>query len=275
MTVRASGSSRSRDLAQHGEQAARAVEVLHQKAAGRLQVDQQRHARADAVEVVLGELDPEPPGDRQQVDHGVGRPADGGERDDRVLERAAGEEVARPAVVVRPSRPPAGRSRARPPAGGCRPRECRRCRGEWCPAPRPPPPSSRRCPSCCSARGCGSSRTPRPMNCCWERVPARTSSDSLQTSVPQPSGDAAERAGEHRAARQHDRRQVDRGRRHQQRRDRLVAAAEQHHAVDRVGAEHLLGRPSPPCCATASRSGARASRRARPPAGSCGMPPAS
>ena len=40
------------DLAQHRQQTARAVEVLHQELAGRLQVDQQRHVGPDGVEVV-------------------------------------------------------------------------------------------------------------------------------------------------------------------------------------------------------------------------------
>ena len=76
------------DLAEHGQQAAGPVEVLHQELPGRLQVDQQRDVGAGAVEVVLGQLDPEPAGDREQVHDGVGRAADRGQRDDRVEERA-------------------------------------------------------------------------------------------------------------------------------------------------------------------------------------------
>ena len=53
---------------------------------------------------------------------------------------------------------------------------------------------------------------------------------------------AAEVAGQHRTARHDDRGDVDGCRRHQQRGNRLVAAAEQHEPVDRVGAEHLLHR---------------------------------
>ena len=75
-------------LAQHGEQPARTVEVLHQVPSGRLQVDQQRHARAGRVEVVERQVDAEPPGDGEQVHDGVGGSADGRERDDRVAERA-------------------------------------------------------------------------------------------------------------------------------------------------------------------------------------------
>ena len=46
-------------------------------------------------------------------------------------------------------------------------------------------------------------------------------------------------AVEHRADRQRDRRHVDRGRRHQQRRRGLVAADGEHHAVERIAVEHL------------------------------------
>ena len=54
-------------------------------------------------------------------------------------------------------------------------------------------------------------------------------------------GAPREVAGQHRPARNDQRRQVHRGRRHQQRRDGLVAAVEQDHPVDRVGPQHLLG----------------------------------
>ena len=52
---------------------------------------------------------------------------------------------------------------------------------------------------------------------------------------------APEMPGQHRPAGHDQGRQVDRGRRNQQGRDRLVAAAEQHHPVDRVGPQQLLG----------------------------------
>ena len=48
-------------------------------------------------------------------------------------------------------------------------------------------------------------------------------------------------AVEHRPASDHDGRQIDAGRRHQQARRRLVAAGQQHHPVERVGAHQLLG----------------------------------
>ena len=58
---------------------------------------------------------------------------------------------------------------------------------------------------------------------------------------PAPQRDAPEGPCQHRAAGHDNGRQVHRGRRHEQRRDRLVTAAEQHCAIDRVRAQHLLG----------------------------------
>ncbi len=45
---------------------------------------------------------------------------------------------------------------------------------------------------------------------------------------------------EHRPARDHDRRDIGAGRAHQLGRRGLIAAAQQHHAIDRVGLDHLL-----------------------------------
>ena len=74
-----------------------------------------------------------------------------------------------------------------------------------------------------------------------DSVPARTSSLSRQTSVPQPSGMPRKVPVSIGPPGTTTRGEVDRRGCHQQRRDRLVAAAEQHHTVDRVGPEHLLG----------------------------------
>ena len=101
-------------------------------------------------------------------------------------------------------------------------------------------------------------------------VPARTSSLSCHTPGAAAEQLAAERAVEHRAAGHHDGRDIDRGRGHEQRGDGLVAAR-------RAGPARRWGWPgtsppwpSRPCCATASPSVGRASRRARRPAGSGG-----
>ena len=61
----------------HGWQTASVVEVLHQVFARRQQVDQQRHAAAQPVEVVHVQRNAQAAGDGQQVDHEVGGTADG------------------------------------------------------------------------------------------------------------------------------------------------------------------------------------------------------
>jgi hypothetical protein len=85
-------------LPQNGEQPTGPEDVIHQEPACGLQVDEQWHVRANPVEIVKCQVDPDSPGNRQQVDHSVGRPADGGHRHDRVGERRAREECARPSV---------------------------------------------------------------------------------------------------------------------------------------------------------------------------------
>ena len=230
------------DLAQDRQQSAGAMEVLHQEAAGRLQVDEQRDAGADAVEVVEGEVDAEPAGDGEQVHDGVGRAADGGQGDDRVEERAAVMTMAgpaiRPSTISTASAPvvmggleqPAVRGRG---AGDAGQRHAQRLGHQA---------HRRRGAHRVAVAAAADHRRLRLEELLCDRVPARTSSDSRQTSVPQPSAHAAERAGQHRTAGHDDRRQIDRGGGHQQRRDGLVASAEEHDAVDRVGPEHLLGR---------------------------------
>ncbi len=187
VTVSAVGVEQVRDLAQHRQQAAGAVEVLHEEASRRLQVDEQRNRGADAVEVVQRQLDPEPPGDGQQVDDGVGGAADRGQRDDRVEERATAEQGAGAAVLARPSRWPRG------PAAWAA--SSRRLSAAGVPArPGSVVPSDSAITAIVEAV---------PIVLQWPRlriiedsdcrkssrdsVPARTSSESLHTSVPQPS----------------------------------------------------------------------------------------
>ena len=65
------------ELLEHDRHAADAIEVGHVELAAGLHVGDVRHPGGDAVEVVEVQLDPGLVGDRQQVQHGVGRPADG------------------------------------------------------------------------------------------------------------------------------------------------------------------------------------------------------
>ena len=76
---------------------------------------------------------------------------------------------------------------------------------------------------------------------------------------------AAELARQHRPARDADRRQVDARRAHQQRRRGLVAAHQQHDAVERIARGSIPRRPCWRDCGTASPSAASASRRATSP----------
>ena len=68
--------------------------------------------------------------------------------------------------------------------------------------------------------------------------PVRNRSKSLRPSVPDAELAVPPLAAEHRAAGHHDRRNIGAGRAHQLRRSGLVAAAQQHHAIQRIGADH-------------------------------------
>ena len=74
--------------------AAGLVEVGGGVAAARHQVADQRRAAGDGVEVVDRQRDAGLAGQGEQVEHGVGRAAAGGDAGDRVLERLAGQDVA-------------------------------------------------------------------------------------------------------------------------------------------------------------------------------------
>ena len=79
---------------QHGD-ATGLVEVDGDVAPAGLEIAQQRRALADAVEVVDRELDAGLAGDREQVQDAVRRAPARGHGGDRVLERLAGDDVAR------------------------------------------------------------------------------------------------------------------------------------------------------------------------------------
>src|SRR5207249_255414 len=72
------------------------VEVDHHVAPGRAGVGDVRHAAADPVEVVEGEVHPGLVGDGEQVEDGVGRAAHGHRHGDGVLERLLGHDLAGP-----------------------------------------------------------------------------------------------------------------------------------------------------------------------------------
>src|SRR5690606_8271045 len=76
--------------------AADAVEVDHVVLAAGLGVGDVGHPVGDAVEVVERQVDPGLGGDRQQVEHGVGRAPEGHGDGDGVLEGLLGQDVAGP-----------------------------------------------------------------------------------------------------------------------------------------------------------------------------------
>jgi hypothetical protein len=89
-----------RKLLHHRGQAAGVAEVLHQELAAGLQVDEAGQFAGEAVEVLHGERHAHAAGDRDQVDHRVGRAADGGVDADGVLEGLAGEDLRQQLVLV-------------------------------------------------------------------------------------------------------------------------------------------------------------------------------
>ena len=165
----------------HHRDAADPVDVGHDVLAERLDVGQVRHLRADPVEVVERQVDLGLVGDREQVQHRVGRAAERHHDGDRVLERLAGEDVAGgdAAAAASRRRPRRTAGRSRPAAG--RWRAARRCRAATCPAPR------RRWPSCspCTCRR----RRPRP-----GRSPARSRRRPRGSSGPRAQAPTASKA---------------------------------------------------------------------------------
>ena len=81
------------DLFHHHRQATGVAEVLHQVLARRLQVQQAGHFAAQALEVVDRQLQPQPAGNGNQVDHRVGGAANGRQGADGVFEGFAGQHL--------------------------------------------------------------------------------------------------------------------------------------------------------------------------------------
>ena len=88
------------ELAQHGGQAARVVEIFHEEAARRHQVDEARDLTPEPVPVLERELDADPSRNRQQVNHRVGRSPDGVDGAHGVLERLAREHLRRLEILL-------------------------------------------------------------------------------------------------------------------------------------------------------------------------------
>jgi hypothetical protein len=82
-----------RDLAQHRGQAPGVVEILHQEFTRRLQIDQAGQRRSVPIPIFELELHAEPTRNREQVHDGVRRAADRRVGLDRILERAARQDL--------------------------------------------------------------------------------------------------------------------------------------------------------------------------------------
>ncbi len=216
------------------------MERAHQEAARRLEIDEQGDVAADPVDIVEAQPDAGAPGQRQQVEHGVGRAADGSVDDDGVAERRRGEQRRRAAVGDDhgDGQPPGpvGEAEAGPVDGRDR-RPARQRQSERLgEAPH---------------RRCGAHRHAVPGRAGDARLGGdeRVRCQHAPTGVLGESPDVGARAErlttrltvEHRPGGHHHRRQVDADRAHQQPRHRLVAPAEQHRAIDRVGPQELLG----------------------------------
>jgi hypothetical protein len=227
------------DLLHHDRQAAGIAEVLHQVLARRLQVDEARQLAREPVEVVDAELDAEAAGDRDQVDHGVGRAADRRERDDRVLERLPRQHGRDPLVLVdHVDDAPAGHPREH-----VAPAVDRRIGGVagQAEAERLDHARHRARRSHRHAVAVAAMHAALGIE---EVLQLERSGAHLLAHAPDAGARAellaAPLAVQHRPARDADRRQVDARCAHDERRRRLVAAHEQDDAVDRVAADRLL-----------------------------------
>ena len=226
-------------LAHHRRHAAGAMEGLAEILAGRHAVHQQRDVVADPVPVGVVELDADVARDGVDVRRAVGRGAERARRHDGVLERLARQDVGRLQVLPHHVDDALAGLVGDLAALAVRAREWRRSRSATCRAPRPCCSSTAPCPWCCSGRRWARSRPP-------SRGTARRSMRArrqLLAGVPDDGARARQAAGEmaveHRPARQHDRRNVDRGRAHDHGRRGLVAAGGQHDAVEEIAVQAL------------------------------------
>ena len=228
----------AQQLVHHRRQAAGAEIFLAEKLAGRLHVDHERHVEAVFLPVLDVELDADVARDGVDVDRRVGRTADRGIGDDRVLERLAGENVGGLHVL------PHHFDDAQPGLVGDLPallvgRRDRRAAGQ-----RHAERFGHRVHGRGGAHGVAvADRRRRGRDHvdvflvidlaggeALARLPLHGTGAGALALVP---------AVQHRPAGEHDGGQVHRRRRHQAGGRRLVAAGQQHDAVERIAVEHL------------------------------------
>ena len=225
-------------LGSHRRYAAGAMVFLGEVFACRLKVHQQRDLVADLVPVVVVELDAEVLGDRVEMDRCVGRPADRRVHTDRILEGLARHDLGRAKILPHHLNDAAtglvgaltalaigGRDRGRAgQAHAQRFGEAVHGRGR-----------AHRVAMAGRGGGRGYEINHLILRDLTAREHfARLPRDSAGTGALTP-----EPAVEHRPDVHRDRRHVDRRRRHQAGRGRLVTARGQHHAVERVAVEQL------------------------------------
>ena len=148
--------------------AADPVDVGHDVLPEGLDVGQVRHLGADAEEVVESEVDVGLVGDGEQVQHGVGRAAEGHDDGDGVLEGLLGHDVARGDAAAQQVDDGLARLAGEPVAAPVGGRRRGRARAATCRWPRRPRPSCWRC-TC-------RRRRPRPgrSRARWRRRPRAT-----------------------------------------------------------------------------------------------------
>ena len=225
-------------LVHHRRQSAGAVIFLAEIVAGRLHVDQQRHVVADRFPILDRERDADVAGDRVDVDRRIGRAADGGAGDDGVLERRAGEDVGGFQILAHDlDRAAAGLvgdlpalAVGRRDGGAARQRQSERL-GE-------------RIHGRGGAHGVAMADRRRRRGDEVEELAVVDPAGGMLLARPPHHGAGAGAlafppAIEHRPAREHDGRDVDRRGRHDRRRRGLVAAGREHDAVERIAEQHL------------------------------------
>ena len=216
------------------------VEVLHVVRAGWLQVEQHRDLAPKPVERLEVELHARPACDRSQMNQPIGRPANRLQHDHRVahrrcrdqlawLRRAAHRHLRRTLAASFGDPPPVGVRRRR--RGAHRQRQAQRL----------------------DQAGHGARRAHRTASADRRAQPAADHFGlghvDLARAVLRPQPPAV-RAGaqhfalvvahQHRPGRQHNRRQIHAGDRHHLRGQILVAAADHHHRIHRLRADHLF-----------------------------------
>ncbi len=88
------------DLAQHGRQAARVIEILHEVFARGLQVHEAGHVRGEPIEILEREGDADAASECEQVDHRVRRAADRCIRANCILEGGARQHLRHAQILV-------------------------------------------------------------------------------------------------------------------------------------------------------------------------------